>query len=107
MFALTLLGCFLIVDEDTFPDQYASLQCNRVQECSRGYFEAEYDSDMEECTDDYLDDIDKLDANCDFDDDEARDCLEKLQASSCGDIVEDYPKDCLKVYTCGGVDVWF
>ena len=108
MLALTLVGCFLIVDEDTFPDQYASLQYSRVMECQRGYFEAEYDADMEDCTDDYIDYFDDIEkADCDFDDDEARDCLEKVQASTCGDLTEDYPKDCFEVYTCGGIADWF
>lgn len=46
MIALLLAGCFLVVDEDTFPEQFASLTCNRTMECNRGYFEAEFDSDM-------------------------------------------------------------
>lgn len=104
MLSLVLAGCFFVVDEDSFPDQYASLQCSRDMECSRGYFEAQFDADMEECTDHYLDVLDALDGECTFDDDEARDCLEKVQAATCGDLQEDYPQDCAKVYACGGVD---
>lgn len=101
MLTLLLTGCFLVVDEDTYPQQFASLYCNRLLECSRGYFEAEYDADMEDCVDDQVDRIEDYPSSCDFDDDEARDCLEKVQASTCGDLTEDYPKDCGKVYSCG------
>ncbi len=107
MLTLLLAGCFLVVDEDTFPDQYASLTCNRMMECNRGYFEAEYDADMEDCMDEYVDAIEDLDSDCDFDDDEARDCLEKVQSSTCGDLWEDDPKDCGQVYTCSGMDFGF
>lgn len=103
---LTFLGCFLVVDEETFPVQFASLSCNRMSECQRGYYEAEYDGDMNDCTDDIEDAIDDVDNDCDFDDDEARDCLEKVQASTCGDLYEDYPSDCGRVYDCSG-DWWF
>lgn len=106
MLTLLLAGCFLVVDEDTFPDQYASLFCNRMLECDRGHFEAEYDADMEDCMDEYVDAIEDVDSDCDFDDDEARDCLEKVQAATCGDLREDYPKDCEEVYSYGGGSCW-
>ena len=101
MFALfAFVGCFLVVDEDTFPDQYASLSCERTRECSRGYFEAEWDGVMDDCVDDVLDNFDDVPSGCDFDDDEARDCLETVQAATCGELYEDYPKDCAQVYSC-------
>lgn len=95
---LSVLGCFLVVDEDTFPKQFASITCARLQECYRGYFEAEYDTDMEECTDDQEDLIDLVDIGNDFDEDEARDCLEKLQSETCGDLYDESPSDCGRVY---------
>lgn len=104
---LTFVGCFLVVDEETFPVQYASLRCNRVSECQRGYYEAEYDGDMNDCTDDLEDQLDDaLEAyddigyDCDFDDDDARDCLEEMQAATCGELYEEYPRDCDRVYDC-------
>ncbi len=108
MFALVLFtGCFLVVDEDTYPAQYASVACARTRECDRGLFESEYDDDMGECTDDvedYFDDLvkgfDKLGSDCDFDEDEARGCLEDMQSSTCGDLYEEAPKDCSQVYSC-------
>ncbi len=95
---VSLLGCFLVVDEDTFPKQYASIACARLQECLLAYFEEEYDTDMEECTDDQEDLIDAIDGGSDFDEDEARDCLEKMQSESCGDLYSDPPSDCARVY---------
>ncbi|MSQ01066.1 MAG: hypothetical protein EXR71_04110 [Myxococcales bacterium] len=96
---LWLGGCFLVVDEDTFPKQYASITCARLQECWLAAFEDEYDDDMEECTDDQEDLIDAIDGGGDdFDEDEARDCLEKMQSETCGDLYSEFPRDCLRVY---------
>lgn len=106
MFTLVLFtGCFLVVDEDTYPAQYASVACARARECDRGAFESAYDDDMTECTDDledFSEDAAELwDAlDCDFDEDEARGCLEDMQSSSCGDLTEGSPNDCSQVYAC-------
>jgi hypothetical protein len=76
----------------------------------RGYFEDEYDADMDECVSDIEDQQDDLGRNlddipdCDFDEDEAQDCLDELRTDDCGEFWEDYvrgeSRHCSDVWTC-------
>lgn len=92
-----LVGCLFELDEDSFKEQFASVFCLRMQECSRGAFEAEYDADIAECQEDMDDLLDNSDQG-DFDEDNAADCLEELRSVTCGDLYEDGLDDCDEVW---------
>lgn len=99
MLLVSLLGCLFGYDEDSFIEAYAQVQCARLSECFRGYYEDEYDGEMDECIDDGEDAFDAVD-NCDFDEDKAADCLEELRSDSCGDWYADDHDDCWEVFDC-------
>jgi len=100
-----LTGCAGEVDEKTYAERYSPEFCSKTRRCNLGMFESEW-SDMNDCIDEVSEDIEDLiddmdDADCDFDDNDAQDCLDTFAASDCedyheGDAFED----------CGVNDVW-
>jgi hypothetical protein len=98
MWIFLATGC---VTEDSFVEQYARVGCIRARECNKGFFQAEYDNDIGECVDDaldYYDDVEDYYDDCDFDEDNARECLAQLRSDSCGDLYEDGVGDCNHVW---------
>ena len=92
-----LVGCnlFTPVDEDSWPEVYAKRYCSSLKKCFRGYYESEY-SDMKDCvdeveddTEDIMDDYDDRESCDDFDEDNARDCLSDFSSFECEDFWED------------------
>lgn len=101
---LTLPGCALFAGEDTFTTDFAQVSCERMQDCYKANFEAEYD-DVAECVDEaeaLAEDNEDLYDDCDFDDDKAASCLAEMRANSCGDLLEDGVEDCAEVWDCDG-----
>lgn len=108
VFAFALLsGCASVgtVSEDNFAEKYADVFCRQAQKCSRGYYESEF-SDMEDCVgeieeaaEDAMDVADE--AGCDFDDGEAKEFLDALNAATCEEVYEgDAYDDADKVFDC-------
>jgi hypothetical protein len=101
--ALMLAAC-TPNSEEGYADAFADAQCARTRECARGYFESEF-SDNEECFDDLSDQYNDLidyadDADCDFDPEEAAQCLSEMRSSSCEDWYEGDLDGCDKIYDC-------
>jgi hypothetical protein len=103
---------FLIqLDENTYPEIMAKEQCRLYKKCWRGYFDDEF-TDIEDCIDEITDNIEDAvdsmdDLDCDFEDDEAEQCLVAHQEATCEDHFElhyeyDGPlaDDCDEVWDC-------
>ncbi len=97
MLIIWLAGCIFELDEDAFKEQFSYGICQRLSECQRGYYENEYDGDLEDCADDVDDGLDDIDGG-DFDEDQAADCMEEVRSISCGDLYEDGLEDCEEVW---------
>lgn len=105
--SLLLTGCFGVgeVTESNWTEKFSDVYCNQLEKCSRGFFESEY-SDMADCLDEVQDDAedqaDNLDdLGCDFDEEEAQQCLDSFHKASCEDVYEaDYLDDCEDVFDC-------
>lgn len=78
---------------ETFPDQLAVTWCARLEECYKADYDSLYD-DRAECEDDVADDVDDVFGECDFDQDDAIDCLGELREDDCDDIADAF-SDCL------------
>lgn len=102
-----LLPIACLPTSEGFPERFALLSCVRMRECALGQFEADYDSDLAECEDAYLDQLERLSA-CDFDREAARDCLESVRNDTCGDL-DDGADGCgqalEEVYRCDLYDL--
>ncbi|MCB9778908.1 MAG: hypothetical protein H6742_10125 [Alphaproteobacteria bacterium] len=112
--AVTFLsGCSLLgapVDEDNFGEQYATLSCKVTKKCFRGNFEYLYDGDINDCIDENMDLYEEAedyfnDADCNFDDGKAEDCLADLREAECGDYAdpdeqENLYENCNEVWEC-------
>lgn len=96
---LTLAGCIGQVDEDNYAQKYSPVYCQHTKQCNRGLYESEW-TDLNDCVDTVTDDIEDLiddmdDRGCDFDDDDARECIETFAQSDCEDYYEgDAFEDC-------------
>lgn len=105
-FAVLTLACTGKLTEETYPAQYAKAACVALQECERSLF-LEAFGDMDECREDledqFDDDKERLE-DCDFDADEASQCLDTLKdySKSCdyGDFEYD---NCNDAWDCGTV----
>ena len=93
------------VNEDTFPAKAGSVVCKKIKKCDLGWYESEF-SDMSDCEgefeDAYEDVVDQADDfDCDFEDDEAKECLQGMQQASCEEYYEgDWSDDCENVWDC-------
>ena len=109
--AASLTGCSLFgpgnITEDNWAESFAKTYCKQLQECEKGYFESEY-SDLEDCEDEVKDDAEDAaeaadDADCNFEEDEAQECIDSLHTSSCEDFYDlEYLDDCDAIYDCDG-----
>ena len=110
---LAMSGCLqlLELDEVSFGEKMSKEGCTLEKKCFRGYFDDEY-SDMADCVDEQVDNWDDLadtfdDWDCDFESDEAAECLAAWQNATCEEHYEfrfegDGPmvEDCEKVWDC-------
>ncbi len=107
--ASCFVGCSVFgpgnVSEDNWSRTFSATYCNQLQKCQRGLFESEY-SDLEDCKDEVEEALENAaeeaeDADCDFEEAEAQDCIDSLHASDCDDFFEqDYLEDCNEVFDC-------
>jgi len=107
---LTVAGATALLTAcSTTPESYvkdwAKLQCQAYEKCSKASFLDDYD-DVQECREEYeeyIEDAEWID-DCDFDEDEAKKCLEAVRdyRNSCDYDDLDYD-DCAEVFTdCKG-----
>lgn len=109
--AAALSGCSVFgpgnITEDNWAESFAKTYCKQLQECEKGFFESEF-SDLDDCEDEIKDDVEDAaesadDADCNFEEDEAQDCVDSIHESSCEDFYDlDYVDDCDAVYDCEG-----
>jgi len=83
-----------------FVNSYAKLSCQSYEKCTRASFVEAYD-DQGECREEieeFIEDLDLVD-DCDFNEDEAKDCLDSLRdyKSSCDPDDYEYD-DCAEVF---------
>ena len=92
--AVTFLVAFLLIgcdpddiDDDRFVEVYASVYCRRLSQCYYAAYESEYDADREECRDEVEELVEYVDSSqCNFDEDEALDCLDDWREDDCEDL---------------------
>ncbi|MBN2799285.1 MAG: hypothetical protein JXX28_09085 [Deltaproteobacteria bacterium] len=96
---LTLSAC--TVTRDNYPDKYAAVYCDRLDECAPGDFENSYASfkdcklDVADDTEDSLQVMEEWFPGCELLPDQARECLDQMKAVSCGDFVSgDFDGKC-------------
>lgn len=107
--AVVLAGCSLLsgpVTEDNYFEQAAIQSCKLYKDCYAAYFYSEYD-DIDDCVDGTLDAgedyQDFVEDECDFDEDNAADCLAEYKGMSCEDVYDDYEDiydACSEVWDC-------
>lgn len=101
----SLLGGSGSVDEDNYIDKLNKASCSFEKRCATAEFFYYY-SDVDDCIgerENYQDDADIDYGDCDFDDGNAKDCLDYLNGS-CKSTGEDYDKmwdKCREVWDCG------
>ena len=109
LIALLATGCFGgggTPDEDDYPEKLADQYCQFLSKCSSAQFYYDY-GNVDDCTDALLDAQDEAGidyGDCDYDEDNAKDCL-SLYKMSCKDAAEewdDLSETCAEVYDCGG-----
>jgi hypothetical protein len=100
---LLTAGCGM--NEDSFNKKAAKEHCQQLKKCERGYFDGEWDN-VSECFDDVVDEYEDVaedadDADCDFEPDEAKTCVQSLKKMDCNDFTDgDWLDDCEDVYDC-------
>lgn len=86
--------------EDEFPEAYARVICDRTQECWKAAMEENYNGDVGECVEENTDTIEAFGDDCDYDEDDAADCLEAWREESCEELFfEEQPEACREVYS--------
>jgi hypothetical protein len=86
--------------EKSFPKDFSTEVCKKLDECSKGQFDSEWDN-VGECVDDYVDYLEDDYEDCDFDQDQGAECLQSMRQSDCDDFVEgDWYRDCSGIYEC-------
>lgn len=100
---LTATACYPVNNEDAFASSSAKAGCRALQKCSLAGFLEEY-RDMADCVDERTDDNEEFneiadDRGCDYDEDEAKNCIDALleYASTCEDA-DDIADECEKVW---------
>lgn len=90
-----LSGCSLLsgtpLDQDSYFDELAETTCKVNKDCFKAYYESEWD-DLEECVDDHvdlLDDAKDYYEDCDFDEDQAKACLDAMRGAECGEFLDE------------------
>lgn len=107
--AVVFAGCSLIggaVNEDNYFETMAAENCKLYKDCYAAFFYSQYD-DIDDCIDSYLDDnedgIEYLEDECDFDDDNAADCMAEYRGMNCENVYDDYEDiydACSEVWDC-------
>lgn len=107
--AAVFAGCSLIgapVNEDNYFEVSAKENCKLFEECYAAFFYSEYD-DIDDCVDSVLDDAEdyneQLADDCDFDEDNAQDCMDAYRGMKCEDVYDDYEDiydACSEVWDC-------
>ncbi len=100
-----LIGVLLLLggcepDEESFPDAFANAYCVRLSECYLAAYEGLYDREADECRDTVADQFEYFDeASCNFDEDDAADCLTDLRNDDCEDLfyAASYPDSCSRI----------
>ncbi len=102
-------GCSVFggaVTEDNYFEKSVAESCKLMKDCNEAYFWSEYD-DINDCIDTILDDnedaYDYLADECDFDEDNAADCLAEYQGMKCENLYDDYEDiydACSEVWDC-------
>lgn len=106
---VALLGSAGCVTQDNYLERTATVFCDRLYECDKSAFEANY-SDKKDCVEGLVDDYEKADVcqaeECVWDGQAARSCLSDQADASCDDWASlDWGLDCDEVYTdCDTVD---
>ena len=100
-----LAGCGALERSD-YLDLRSEAECKKLERCSLGYFESEF-RDYEDCVRDVGDDLDDFEDavfdNCDYDGDQARACVSRINSMSCEDYAEgDVGAACDLVWDCSG-----
>lgn len=99
-------GC---VSQDNYLEKTATVFCDRLYECDKSSFEANY-SDKKDCVASLVDDYEKADScqaeECVWDGKAAKSCLSDQADASCDDWASlNWGLDCDEVYTdCDTVD---
>lgn len=88
--SLFTFGCGEIEHSD-YVDARAEAECRKLASCARGYYESEWRDDGD-CVDDRADNIDDFDDalpnSCDYDGEEARMCISRINSMSCEEYAE-------------------
>jgi hypothetical protein len=94
LFALLLVGCAGKVEQDDFARATARELCPAYRQCAQGLYEYYFDADYQDCLDDveevvqvYVEFADDL--ACDFDPEEAADCLAEVRQMDCQDLHDE------------------
>ena len=82
------------VERDDFAGASARALCPAYRQCAKGLYEYYFDADYEDCLDDveevvqgYVEFADAL--QCDFDPEEAYDCLQEIREMDCQDMHDE------------------
>jgi hypothetical protein len=102
-----LAGCpFGPIDAEVdYAKALAEAECDRMQRCELGYFDATYPS-VKDCVHDVSDEIGAADdalqqSQCDYQPDEAGRCVRRVRSMSCEDFAEgDQGDACDLVWDC-------
>lgn len=105
LLGLVLVGCGEI-DHNDYVDLRAEATCKQLRSCATGYYEFEY-RDYDDCVDEVADDIDDADdslpRSCDYDGEEGRRCVSRLNSMGCEEFAEGaWGEACDLVWVCNG-----
>lgn len=93
-------ACGVVVDEDTFEDQYPEDMCNRAIACLWD----DVPQDLEACVAERAAVLDQFGPDCLYDGSAAGECLRDLRGLSCEEtqyrFPDAFPGQCGYVYTC-------
>ncbi len=98
-------GCIGNVNEDNYAQKFSPQYCSKAKTCARGMFDSEWtdvNDCIEEVTDereDWIDDMD--DAGCDFERENAKECLIDIADADCEDFYDGDAFD-----DCGNNKLW-
>jgi len=88
------------VNEDNFVEKFSKELCKIYDECYRGDFLEHWD-DVDACVDELVSDFEDADySDCTFDEDNAKDCLDSLKKTECGDMDSVDEEACDGVWEC-------
>ena len=98
-------SCVSAGTPDEFATSLAEAQCDQLERCLLGLYEATFSSE-EDCISDTTDEIDGAndaytEADCTFQPDEAADCVRRVRGLDCDEIVQGRDQQaCDLVWSC-------